>query len=156
MQNTALALAIDSCADGQTTATIVLDPLPPELAAIAGLVDPSVGVRIHFEPNAAFIRLALTDYNLWLVEGPLLASADNPAVSDYPGEVAAVVGLCPSEPKFCNDQIGEFQRQGIRVLGQSFFGGSSGLVDPTMVTWVAFAQVDCMVPYYRFAIVDGP
>jgi hypothetical protein len=156
MQDTGLALTIGGCEDGVTSLGIVLDPLPPGLvgAGILGLAGAPVGVRLHFEQGGAFVRLVMPGYDLWLVEGGLVASGDA-AVSDYPGEVVALVGECPGEPKFCGNEVGELKRRGVRMLGQPVFDGSM-LIDISMVGWVDLARVDCGLPQYRFAIVDWP
>lgn len=154
MQGSGVALTVGACADGVTALGVVLDPLPPQLAGILGLADAPVGVRLHFEQGSAFVRLAMPSYDLWLVDGALVASG-NALVSDYPGEVMALVGECPGEPKFCGEDVGELKRRGVRMLGQPIFDGSM-LLDVSLVGWVDVARVDCELPEYRFAIVDWP
>ncbi|MFV8751206.1 hypothetical protein ACNOYE_11740 [Nannocystaceae bacterium ST9] len=154
MQDSAVLLSIGGCGDGVTSLNITLDPLPAELAPVL-LGDTSGAVRLHFEEGSAFVRLAMPNWGLWLVDGMLITSS-NPAVSDYPGEVVVVVGQCPVEPKFCGNEVGELARRGVRVLDQPLFDGASGLVDPSAHAWVDAAVVDCGVPNYRFAIVDWP
>ncbi len=153
MQANAVALAIGGCDDGTTTLGILLDPMPPELAPVLLVGDTPGTVRLHFEQGTAFIRLALPGWGLWLVEGMLLVSG-NAAVSDYPGEVAAVVGECPGTPKFCGNEVGELDRRGVRMLGQPVFDGSSALLDGNAYGWVDLARVDCGVPSTRFALID--
>jgi hypothetical protein len=152
VMGSALTLSIGGCDDGSTNFSIGLDPLPNGFPA---LPDASAVVRVHFEQETAFVRVDASDYDLWLVDGGLLVSG-NASVSDYPGEVVAVVGDCPGEPKFCEGEVGELQRRGVQVVGQPFFDGNAGLADPSLAVWVDRAVVDCMLPAYRFAIVDWP
>lgn len=153
-QDGGVVLNVFGCADLVTTLSITLAPLPPALAGVL-TGETSGAVRVHVEQSSRFVRLAMPNWGLWLVDASLVASG-NVAVSDYPGEVLALVGQCPSEPQFCGQEVGAVQRRGVRVLGVPVFDANTALVDPSLYAWVDDAVVDCGWPYYRFALVDWP
>lgn len=151
-QDGGVVLGVYGCEDMVTTLSITLSPLPAELVDI--LSGETFGnVRVHFEQSSRFVRLAMPGWSLWFVDANFVASG-NAAVSDYPAEVFALVGECPSEPKFCNGEVDFFQRRGLRVANLPIFDANATLVDPSLHAWVDDAVVDCGFPYYRFALVD--
>ena len=153
-QDGGVVLGVYGCEDMVTTLSITLDPLPPELAEV--VTGETFGsVRVHLEQSSRFVRLGMPGWTLWFVDANFVASG-NGAVSDYPVEVFALVGECPSEPKFCGEEVDFFQRRGLRVADVPIFDANATLVDPSSYAWVDDAVVDCGFPYYRFALIDWP
>lgn len=151
-QDGGVVLGVYGCEDMVTTLSLTLSPLPPELVDL--MTGEAFGsVRVHLEQNSRFVRLAMPTWSLWFVDANFVASA-NPSVSDYPADVFALVGECPSEPKFCEGEVDFFQRRGLRVADVPIFDHDATLVDASLHAWVDAAVVDCGFPYYRFALVD--